>query len=71
MRFRRPRVSSISNTRRMHQSVLLHGLCSGEGAAREGGLVALELARALERSSDRFALIGHVLHTHVMGELSK
>jgi uncharacterized protein Yka (UPF0111/DUF47 family) len=41
------------------------------GAAREGGLVALELARALERSSDRFALIGHVLHTHVMGELSK
>ncbi|HMK41672.1 MAG TPA: hypothetical protein VK451_08950 [Methyloceanibacter sp.] len=41
------------------------------GASREGGLVALELARALERSSDRLSLIGHVLHTHVMGELSK
>jgi uncharacterized protein Yka (UPF0111/DUF47 family) len=46
-------------------------LVLGGGAARDGTLVALELARALERSSDRFALIGHVLHTHVMGELSK
>jgi uncharacterized protein Yka (UPF0111/DUF47 family) len=46
-------------------------LVLGGGAAREGRLVALELARALERSSDRFAQIGHVLHAHVMGELTK
>ncbi|HZP09610.1 hypothetical protein [Methyloceanibacter sp.] len=46
-------------------------LVLGTGSLREGGLVALELARALERSSDRLSLIGHVLHTHVMGELSK
>jgi uncharacterized protein Yka (UPF0111/DUF47 family) len=46
-------------------------LVLGGSAAREGGLVALELARALERSSDRLSHIGHVLHTHVMSELSK
>jgi uncharacterized protein Yka (UPF0111/DUF47 family) len=34
-------------------------------------LVVLELARALERSTDRLSHIGHVLHSHVMGELSK
>jgi hypothetical protein len=41
------------------------------GGAHEGVLVALELARALERSSDQLSHIGHVLHTHVMSELSK
>ena len=46
-------------------------LVLGGGAAREGRLVVLELARALERSSDRFSQIGHVLHSHVMGELTK
>jgi len=42
----------------------------GGGGAREGAAVALELAHALERSSDRLALVGHLLHRHVMGELS-
>jgi uncharacterized protein Yka (UPF0111/DUF47 family) len=45
-------------------------LVLGGGASREGGLVALELARSLERTSDRLALVGHLLHSHVMGELS-
>jgi uncharacterized protein Yka (UPF0111/DUF47 family) len=31
---------------------------------------ALELARALERASDRLAAIGHLLHAHVMAGLS-
>ncbi len=46
-------------------------LVLGGGVAREGGLVALELARALERSTDQLSHIGHVLHTHVVTELSK
>jgi uncharacterized protein Yka (UPF0111/DUF47 family) len=46
-------------------------LVLGGGAAHEGTLVALELARALERTSDQLSHIGHVLHTHVMSELSK
>ncbi len=33
-------------------------------------LSALELARALERASDRMSLIGHLLRTHVMSVLS-
>ena len=36
----------------------------------EGGMVVLELARALERASDRMALVGHVLHDQVMAGLS-
>ncbi len=71
MRFRRPPVSSISSMPQMHRSAPLRGLCSGEGLRARASLVALELARALERSSDRLSLIGHVLHTHVMGELTK
>ncbi|MGE5260591.1 MAG: hypothetical protein ACM3MH_06900 [Actinomycetota bacterium] len=46
-------------------------LVLGGGVASEGALPALELARTLERSSDRLSHIGHVLHTHVMEELSK
>jgi uncharacterized protein Yka (UPF0111/DUF47 family) len=46
-------------------------LVLGGGAAHDGTLVALELARALERTSDQLSHIGHVLHTHVMSELSK
>src|SRR5262249_20409258 len=34
-------------------------LVLGGGATREGGLVILELARALERSTDKLSLIGH------------
>jgi uncharacterized protein Yka (UPF0111/DUF47 family) len=39
---------------------------------REGTdvLCILELARALERATDRFARIGHLLHEHVMADLS-
>jgi uncharacterized protein Yka (UPF0111/DUF47 family) len=33
-------------------------------------LSVLELARALERSTDRFAGFGHVLHRHVLADLS-
>ena len=42
---------------------------SGE-AGGKSGMVVLELARALERASDRLALVGHVLHDQVMAELS-
>jgi hypothetical protein len=33
-------------------------------------MVVLELARALERASDRMALVGHVLHDQVIAGLS-
>lgn len=42
---------------------------SGE-AGGERSMVALELARALERASDRMALVGHVLHNQVLADLS-
>ena len=42
----------------------------GGTATRDGSMVAHELAHALERSTDRLALVGHLLHSHVMGELS-
>jgi uncharacterized protein Yka (UPF0111/DUF47 family) len=40
------------------------------GAAGERGMVVLELARSLERASDRMALVGHVLHNQIMSGLS-
>jgi hypothetical protein len=45
-------------------------LVLGDGAGGERGLAVLELARALERASDRMALVGHVLHDQVMAGLS-
>jgi uncharacterized protein Yka (UPF0111/DUF47 family) len=36
----------------------------------EGALCVLELARAIERATDRLARIGHLLHEHVMTDLS-
>ncbi len=46
-------------------------LVLGGDAGSGRNMVVLELARALERSTDRLALVGHVLHTHVMTRLSK
>jgi uncharacterized protein Yka (UPF0111/DUF47 family) len=45
-------------------------LLLGDEAGQGRGMVVLELARALERASDRMALIGHVLHNQVMAGLS-
>ena len=45
-------------------------LVLGGDAGNGRGMVVLELARALERSTDRLALVGHVLHAHVMAGLS-
>jgi uncharacterized protein Yka (UPF0111/DUF47 family) len=45
-------------------------LVLGGDAERGRSMVVLELARALERASDRLALVGHLLHTHVMAGLS-
>jgi len=45
-------------------------LVLGGDAERGRSMVVLELARALERSSDRLALVGHLLHTYVMAGLS-
>ena len=39
-------------------------------AAGERSMVVLELARSLERASDRMALVGHVLHNQMMSGLS-
>ncbi len=36
----------------------------------KAALCVLELARAMERSTDRLARIGHLLHEHVMADLS-
>jgi hypothetical protein len=33
-------------------------------------LSALELARALERATDRLARFGHLLHRHLLADLS-
>jgi hypothetical protein len=33
-------------------------------------LCLLELARAVERATDRLARIGHLVHVHVMADLS-
>ncbi len=41
---------------------------SNDGA--KGALCVLELARAMERSTDRLARIGHLIHEHVMADLS-
>ncbi len=43
----------------------------GGDAAVKPALSVLELARALERASDRLAAMGHVLHNHVMAGLSR
>lgn len=45
-------------------------LVLGGDAERGRSMVVLELARALERASDRLALVGHLLHTYVMAGLS-
>ena len=39
-------------------------------AAGDRSMVVLELARSLERASDRMALVGHVLHNQMMSGLS-
>jgi uncharacterized protein Yka (UPF0111/DUF47 family) len=44
-------------------------LVLGKGGA-PGGSCILELARAIERATDRMARIGHLLHEHVMADLS-
>jgi hypothetical protein len=36
----------------------------------KSALSVLELARALERSTDRLAAFGHLLHEHVLADLS-
>jgi uncharacterized protein Yka (UPF0111/DUF47 family) len=41
----------------------------GEGPAR-ALIGALELARSLERASDRLAVAGHLVRTHVLAHLS-
>jgi hypothetical protein len=43
----------------------------GGDVAVKPALAVLELARALERASDRLAAMGHVLHSHVMAGLSR
>jgi uncharacterized protein Yka (UPF0111/DUF47 family) len=45
-------------------------LVLGDGTDHGKGIVVLELARALERASDRMALVGHVLHDQVIAGLS-
>lgn len=45
-------------------------LVLGGDAEHGRSMVVLELARALERASDRLALVGHLLHTYVMAGLS-
>jgi len=45
------------------------GLVLRDGEARDAFCI-LELARAIERATDRFARIGHLLHEHVMADLS-
>jgi uncharacterized protein Yka (UPF0111/DUF47 family) len=45
------------------------GLVLRDGGA-PGALGLLELARAVERATDRLAHIGHLLHDHVMADLS-
>jgi uncharacterized protein Yka (UPF0111/DUF47 family) len=45
------------------------GLVLGKGDAN-GGVCILELARAIERATDRLAHVGHLLREHVMADLS-
>jgi uncharacterized protein Yka (UPF0111/DUF47 family) len=45
-------------------------LVLGGSATGERNIAALELARSLERATDRLALVGHVLHSHVMAGLA-
>jgi uncharacterized protein Yka (UPF0111/DUF47 family) len=45
------------------------GLVLRNGDAK-GAFCLLELARAIERATDRLARIGHLLHAHVMADLS-
>ena len=48
---------------------IVTGLVLGNNAAGEA-LCLLELARAIERATDRLARIGHLVHEHVMADLS-
>ena len=41
-----------------------------DGGEMGAALSALELARALERATDRISALGHLLHQHVMADLS-
>ena len=41
-----------------------------DGGEMGASLCALELARALERAADRISALGHLLHQHVMADLS-
>jgi uncharacterized protein Yka (UPF0111/DUF47 family) len=45
------------------------GLVLGKGGA-DGGVLILELARAIERSTDRLAHVGHLLRQHVIADLA-
>jgi hypothetical protein len=45
------------------------GLVLGKSDAN-GGVCILELARAIERSTDRLAHLGYLLREHVMADLS-
>jgi HAMP domain-containing protein len=45
------------------------GLVLSKGDAN-GGVCILELARTIERATDRLARIGHLIHEHMMAELS-
>jgi len=45
------------------------GLVLRDGEAKDAFCI-LELARAIERATDRLARIGHLLHAHVMADLS-
>jgi uncharacterized protein Yka (UPF0111/DUF47 family) len=45
------------------------GLVLGSGAGN-GGVLILELARAIERSTDRLAHVGHLLREHVIADLA-
>ena len=44
---------------------VLHG-----GLAHANTIAALELARALERATDRLASFGHLLRAHVLADLA-
>jgi hypothetical protein len=48
---------------------IVTGLVLGNDGAG-GALCLLELARAIERATDRLARIGHLVHEHVMADLS-
>jgi uncharacterized protein Yka (UPF0111/DUF47 family) len=45
------------------------GMVLRDGEAKDAFCI-LELARAIERATDRLARIGHLLHAHVMADLS-